>query len=183
MRIGTVEIPGKLVLAPMAGVTDLAFRTICRELGASLTVTEMVSAKALCYQDKKTLPLLEIGEGEHPCAVQLFGSDPVSVEEGAAIALEKAQHPLGLGHVGEDVGDGRLLPVRQRDIQMIGLIRIAQIPAREKSAAQIRAPAAILFDDFFRQLSGKIKPFSVFEQTNLNQDAFRFLRFGNFKTV
>jgi len=90
MRIGTVEIPGKLVLAPMAGVTDLAFRTICRELGASLTVTEMVSAKALCYQDKKTLPLLEIGEGEHPCAVQLFGSDPVSVEEGAAIALEKS---------------------------------------------------------------------------------------------
>ena len=50
MRIGNVEIPGKLVLAPMAGVTDLAFRTICRELGAGYTVTEMVSAKALCYQ-------------------------------------------------------------------------------------------------------------------------------------
>ena len=86
MRIGSVEIPGRLVLAPMAGVTDLAFRTICRELGAGYTVTEMVSAKALCYQDKKTSSLLKLGEGEHPCAVQLFGSDPACVEEAAAMA-------------------------------------------------------------------------------------------------
>lgn len=49
MRIGSVHIPSPLVLAPMAGVTDLAFRTICRELGAAYTITEMVSAKALCY--------------------------------------------------------------------------------------------------------------------------------------
>ena len=61
MRIGSVHIPSPLVLAPMAGVTDLAFRTICRELGAAYTITEMVSAKALCYQDKKTLPLMELG--------------------------------------------------------------------------------------------------------------------------
>ena len=90
MKIGTIEIPGKLVLAPMAGVTDLAFRTVCRELGAGYTVTEMVSAKALCYQDKKTMPLLTLGEGETPCAVQLFGSDPACVEEAAAIALERS---------------------------------------------------------------------------------------------
>ena len=74
----------------MAGVTDLAFRTICRELGAGYTVTEMVSAKALCYQDKKTMPLLELGEGEHPCAVQLFGSDPACVEQAAGLALERS---------------------------------------------------------------------------------------------
>lgn len=90
MRIGSVEIPGRLVLAPMAGVTDLAFRTICRELGAGYTVTEMVSAKALCYQDKKTSSLLKLGEGEQPCAVQLFGSDPACVEEAAAMALERS---------------------------------------------------------------------------------------------
>ena len=54
MRIGTVDIPSQLVLAPMAGVTDLAFRLICRELGAGITVTEIVSAKALCYHDKKS---------------------------------------------------------------------------------------------------------------------------------
>ena len=74
----------------MAGVTDLGFRTVCRELGAGYTVTEMVSAKALCYQDKKSLPLLELGGGEHPAAVQLFGSDPYCMEQAAGIAAEKS---------------------------------------------------------------------------------------------
>ncbi len=90
MNIGSIRIDSPLALAPMAGVTDLAFRTICRELGAGYTVTEMVSAKALCYQDRKSLPLLELGEGEHPAAVQLFGSDEVCMEEAAAIALERS---------------------------------------------------------------------------------------------
>lgn len=88
MKIGNVEIGSRLALAPMAGVTDLGFRTICRELGAGYTVTEMVSAKALCYQDKKSIPLLRLGQGEHPAAAQIFGSDPVCMEEGAAIAAE-----------------------------------------------------------------------------------------------
>ena len=74
----------------MAGVTDLGFRTVCRELGAGYTVTEMVSAKALCYQDKKSIPLLQLGEGEHPAAVQLFGSDPACMEQAAGIAAEKS---------------------------------------------------------------------------------------------
>ena len=86
VKIGDVEIHSRLALAPMAGVTDLAFRTLCREQGAGLTVTEMVSAKALCYQDKKSLPLLQLGEGEHPAAAQIFGSDPVCMEEAAEIA-------------------------------------------------------------------------------------------------
>lgn len=87
MKIGTIDIPGKLALAPMAGVTDVAFRTICRELGAGYTVTEMVSSKALCYQDKKSIPLLKLGEGEHPAAAQLFGSDPDCMAEAAEIAV------------------------------------------------------------------------------------------------
>ena len=90
MKIGKITINSKLALAPMAGVTDLGFRTVCRELGAGYTVTEMVSAKALCYQDKKSLPLLELGEGEHPAAVQLFGSDPYCMEQAAGIAAEKS---------------------------------------------------------------------------------------------
>ena len=90
MQIGTVTIPGVLALAPMAGVTDLAFRVICRELGAAYTVTEMVSAKALCYQDKKTIPLMELAPDEHPAAVQIFGSDPVCMQEAAAKAAELA---------------------------------------------------------------------------------------------
>lgn len=88
MDIGGIHIDSKLALGPMAGVTDLAFRTICREQGAGLTITEMVSAKALCYQDKKSIPLLALGEDEHPAAAQIFGSDPVCMQEAAAIARE-----------------------------------------------------------------------------------------------
>lgn len=88
MEIGTVKVASRLALAPMAGVTDLGFRTVCRALGCGYTVTEMVSAKALCYQDKKSVPLLKLGEGEHPAAAQIFGSDPKCMEEAAAIAGE-----------------------------------------------------------------------------------------------
>ena len=88
VSIGGILIETPLALGPMAGVTDAAFRTICREQGAGLTCTEMVSAKALCYQDKKSIPLLHMGSGESPAAAQIFGSDPVCMEEGAAIAKE-----------------------------------------------------------------------------------------------
>ena len=88
MQIGSVHIDPPLVLAPMAGVTDIAFRHICRELGAAYTLTEMVSAKALCYQDKKTIPLLRLEEGEHPAGVQIFCSDPACMEQAAGLALE-----------------------------------------------------------------------------------------------
>lgn len=88
MKIGTVEINAKLALAPMAGVTDVAFRQICAELGAGYTYTELISSKALCYQDKKTRTLLELFPGEHPAAVQIFGSDPVCMAEAAQIAAQ-----------------------------------------------------------------------------------------------
>ena len=88
MKIGNVDIPSRLVLAPMAGVTDLAFRKICSELGAGLTVTEMVSSKALCYQDRKSRGLLKLFDGEHPAAAQIFGSDPVCMAEAAVIAAQ-----------------------------------------------------------------------------------------------
>ena len=88
MKIGSVDIPSRLVLAPMAGVTDLAFRKICSELGAGLTVTEMVSSKALCYQDRKSRGLLKLFDGEHPAAAQIFGSDPVCMAEAAVMAAE-----------------------------------------------------------------------------------------------
>ena len=96
MQIGTITIDSKLALAPMAGVTDVAFRQICAELGAGLTCTELVSSKALCYHDKKTFSLLQQFEGEHPAAVQIFGSDPVCMAEAAAIAIE---------HTGADILD------------------------------------------------------------------------------
>ncbi len=88
MKIGNVTITSRLALAPMAGVTDLAFRKICVEQGAGLTTTEMVSSKALCYQDRKTKGLLKLFDGEHPAAVQIFGSDPVCMAEAAVKAAE-----------------------------------------------------------------------------------------------
>ena len=88
MHIGTVEINSQLALAPMAGVTDAAFRQICSELGAGYTITELISSKALCYHDKKTFSLLTQFPGEHPAAVQIFGSDPICMAEAAQIAME-----------------------------------------------------------------------------------------------
>ncbi len=88
MQIGSVTIDSKLALAPMAGVTDAAFRQICSELGAGYTYTELISSKALVYQDKKTRTLLMPFPGEHPFAVQIFGSDPVCMTEASQIAVE-----------------------------------------------------------------------------------------------
>ena len=88
MKLGNLEIRSQLALAPMAGVTDLAFRKICSELGAGLTVTEMVSSKALCFQDRKSRGLLKLFDGEHPAGAQLFGSDPVCMAEAAVMAAE-----------------------------------------------------------------------------------------------
>lgn len=88
MKIGNVTIESKLALAPMAGVTDAAFREVCAELGAGLTCTELVSSKALCYQDKKSRELLFLAPGEGVAQAQIFGSDPVCMAEAAQIALE-----------------------------------------------------------------------------------------------
>ena len=88
MKIGDIELCGNLTLAPMAGVTDFAFRCVCRGLGAALTTTEMVSAKALVYKDEKTKSLLYIPEDEHPCAAQIFGHEPDVMAEAAVMARE-----------------------------------------------------------------------------------------------
>lgn len=78
-----------LILAPMAGVTDLAFRTVCAELGADITVTEMVSSRALVYQDKKTVTLLKRTPGPGLCGAQIFGNDPVLMGQAAQLVLRR----------------------------------------------------------------------------------------------
>lgn len=88
MQIGMVKIESKLALAPMAGVTDAAFRQICSEKGAGYTVTELVSAKALCYHDTKTAQLLRPFPSEKPFAAQIFGSDVNCMAEAAQMAIE-----------------------------------------------------------------------------------------------
>ena len=87
MKIGNIEVNNPLVLGPMAGVTDLAFRTICAELGANITVTEMVSSRALVYKDKKSAGLLKKNPGS-VCGAQIFGNDPAIMAEAAGLALE-----------------------------------------------------------------------------------------------
>ena len=87
MRIGTIEVNNPVFLAPMAGVTDWAFRTVCAELGAGVTVTEMVSSRALVYRDQKSAKLLRKNPGS-VCGAQIFGNDPDTMAEGARLALE-----------------------------------------------------------------------------------------------
>lgn len=87
MKLGNLELDMPLVLAPMAGVTDWAYRTVCGELGADVTVTEMVSSRALVYKDKKSAALLGKNEGSLVGA-QIFGNDPMVMAEGAGLALE-----------------------------------------------------------------------------------------------
>lgn len=87
MKIGNIQVDNPLFLAPMAGVTDWAFRTICARLGAGVTVTEMVSSRALCYKDAKSAKLLRKNEGS-VCGAQIFGNDPEIMAKGAILALE-----------------------------------------------------------------------------------------------
>ena len=87
MNIGNIRIENPVFLAPMAGVTDWAYRTICAQLGAGVTVTEMVSSRALVYQDKKSAKLLRKNEGSI-CGAQIFGNDPEIMAQGAKLALE-----------------------------------------------------------------------------------------------
>ena len=93
MRIGNVTLENRLALAPMAGVTDLPFRLLCREQGAGLLCMEMVSAKALSYHNKNTENLLKIHEREHPVSLQLFGSDPELMSE---VAKEIEDRPFDI---------------------------------------------------------------------------------------
>ncbi|MCR5352868.1 MAG: tRNA dihydrouridine synthase DusB [Clostridiales bacterium] len=88
MKIGKIELKHGLFLAPMAGVSDAAFRRMCKKYGAEMVCTEMISSRALCYNDKKTKELAVISEDERPCALQIFGNDPEIMAKSALIALE-----------------------------------------------------------------------------------------------
>ena len=74
-KIGNVEIENQLVLAPMAGITNEAFRSICKEMGAGLVVCEMISDKALSFHNAKTIKMTGVSQNEHPLSMQIFGAD------------------------------------------------------------------------------------------------------------
>ena len=93
----------KAALAPMAGYTDAVFRRICSEMGAAYTVSEMISAVAMTFNDRKTAELARIGKNEAPCVLQIFGHDPVTMAKAAEILLsgnfsgqDYAERPAGI---------------------------------------------------------------------------------------
>ncbi len=88
MKIKNVEISGYAALAPMAGAADKAFREVCKSYGAAYTVSEMVSAKGVSMGDRKSASLMSVSDGEHPCAVQIFGTDPDTMAKSATEALK-----------------------------------------------------------------------------------------------
>ena len=141
VTIGSVDIGGPRILAPMAGATEFAFRGVCRSLGASLTTTEMVSAKALTYGDEKTKALLYIPPEEHPSCAQIFGHEPDVMAAAAPMALEISGADIldiNMGcPVGKVVksGDGSAL---MRDMELASRI----ISAVSKS---VSAPATVKF--------------------------------------
>ena len=103
LQIGSVTLPNNLILGPMAGVTDLPFRLLCKEQGAGLLCMEMVSAKAILYKNKNTQELLSIDSRENPVSLQLFGSDPDIV---SSIAHSIEERPFDI----LDFNNGSLMP-------------------------------------------------------------------------
>lgn len=96
MKIGSLELKNKVFLSPMAGVTDLPFRLICKEQGCGLLYTEMINGKALCYDDENTKKMLKIEEEEHPVAVQIFGSEPEFMGRAAEIMNDYSNEILDI---------------------------------------------------------------------------------------
>jgi len=124
MKIGNIELENNIFLAPMAGVTDLPFRVICKKFGAGLVYTEMVSSKAMHYNDKKTMKLLETDAREFPFAVQIFGHEPEIMAESVPKALSTGASiiDINMGCPAPKVanhGDGSALLC---DVDLIGKI-------------------------------------------------------------
>lgn len=90
MKIRDVEIENRIIMAPMAGITNVAFRKIIKEFGAGLVVSEMVSDKALCYGNQKTIEMLNVDENEHPMSIQIFGGDVESMVTAAKFVDENS---------------------------------------------------------------------------------------------
>ena len=136
MKLGNLDIPNPLFLAPMAGVTDYAFRTVCAGLGANVTVTEMVSSRALQYRDKKSAGLLRKNEGSI-CGAQIFGNDPEVMAEAAVLALE-------LSHCDFlDINMGCPMPKVANNGDGCGLMRTPELAGQIVNAVSRAVPVPV----------------------------------------
>ena len=156
VKIGGVELAGRLFLAPMAGVTDAAFRLMCRRHGAALCTSEMISSKALMYQDAKTRTLLVQPEGDEPLAVQIFGSDPVCMGEAAQKVLELCRPVIMDINMGCPVGK----VVKSGDGS--ALMRTPELAQRiiESVVAAVDIPVTVKFRKGFDKGSVNAVPFA-----------------------
>ncbi len=127
MRIGNIQVDNPLFLGPMAGVTDWAFRTICAQTGAGVTITEMVSSRALIYQDKKSAALLKKNAGSI-CGAQIFGNDPTIMAHAAQLALEIS----GCDYI--DINMGCPMPKIANSGDGCGLMRTPELAGQIVSA-------------------------------------------------
>ena len=140
MRIGDVVLENEVFLAPMAGVTDLAFRLICKEYGSGLLYTEMINAKALCYDDEKTKGMLKIEEEEHPVAVQIFGSEPEFIAGATEILNEHSNEIL-------DINMGCPAPKVVKNGDGSALMKTPELAAKviEAAAKKSKKPVTVKF--------------------------------------
>lgn len=138
LRIGNVTLENNLILAPMAGVTDLPFRLLCREQGAGLLCMEMVSAKAILYKNKNTEELLAIDPGENPVSLQLFGSDPLIMSE---IAKQIEDRPFDI----LDINMGCPVPKVVNNGDGSALMKNPRLAGEiiEKTARAIKKPVTV----------------------------------------
>lgn len=140
LKIGSVELQNNYILAPMAGVSDLPFRLLCRECGAGLVCMEMVSAKAILYNNKNTKELMESSPDERPVSLQLFGSDPEIVSE---IALRIEEQPFDI----LDFNMGCPVPKVVKNGEGSALMRDPALAARivRETVKKIRKPMTVKF--------------------------------------
>lgn len=138
LQIGNVVLENNLVLAPMAGVTDLPFRLLCHEQGAGLVCMEMVSAKAIYYHNKNTEELMEIHQGEKPVSLQLFGSDPDIISE---MAKRIEERPFAI----LDINMGCPVPKVVNNKEGSALMKNPVLAGKiiEKTAKAIRKPVTV----------------------------------------
>ena len=138
LQIGSVTLPNNLILAPMAGVTDLPFRLLCKEQGAGLLCMEMVSAKAIMYKNRNTIDLLKIDERELPVSLQLFGSDPDII---SSIAHEIEERPFDI----LDINMGCPVPKIVNNGEGSALMKNPKLAGEiiEKTAKAIKKPVTV----------------------------------------
>ena len=138
LQIGNVTLPNPVVLAPMAGVTDLPFRLLCKEQGAGLLCMEMVSAKAILYKNRNTEELLTIDKRENPVSLQLFGSDPDIMSE---IAKQIEDRPFDI----LDINMGCPVPKVVNNGDGSALMKNPKLAGEiiEKTARAIKKPVTV----------------------------------------